>query len=203
LAGGSCACLNPAAGKEFEILQDAEEAVLPDRNVLGLDRRKCARDPTPSVRESIFAQLVISEPVPGLPHMVRNIVRTHVHGIIIQPPWPEKAACALPERAVSVCPRWRSSCRRLLNIWAEIPDLDQEDSVLAYVEAGVDFLLTELRGALLQVFEQTDERPFRPRVTLAQIRGKGRTIARKHDRSEPGAHATSRIDRAHAIAACR
>src|SRR5665213_4276176 len=52
-AGGSCARLNPAAGKKLEILQDAEEAILPNRSVLGLDRRERARNPTPSVHDSM------------------------------------------------------------------------------------------------------------------------------------------------------
>ena len=47
-AGSSCACLNPAAGKEFAILQDAEEAILPERRVLGCDSCERARDSTPS-----------------------------------------------------------------------------------------------------------------------------------------------------------
>jgi 2'-5' RNA ligase len=40
--------------------------------------------------------------------------------------------------------------------------------------------LAELRTALLAAFAQTDERPFRPHVTLARIRGNGAAIARKH-----------------------
>jgi 2'-5' RNA ligase len=40
--------------------------------------------------------------------------------------------------------------------------------------------IAELRAALLQAFGQADERPFRPHVTLARLRDKGRVIARKH-----------------------
>ena len=40
--------------------------------------------------------------------------------------------------------------------------------------------LVELRAALLRAFGQTDERPFRPHVTLARLRDMGRAIARKH-----------------------
>jgi 2'-5' RNA ligase len=40
--------------------------------------------------------------------------------------------------------------------------------------------ITELRVALLQAFGQADERPFRPHVTLARLRDKGRAIARNH-----------------------
>jgi len=40
--------------------------------------------------------------------------------------------------------------------------------------------IVALRAALLEVFGQTDERPFRPHVTLVRIHGNGRAIARKH-----------------------
>jgi 2'-5' RNA ligase len=39
--------------------------------------------------------------------------------------------------------------------------------------------VADLRAALLVQFGQTDERPFRPHVTLARLRDKGRLIARK------------------------
>jgi len=38
--------------------------------------------------------------------------------------------------------------------------------------------LASLRASLLQVYGQTDERPFRPHVTLARLHDKGRKIAR-------------------------
>jgi 2'-5' RNA ligase len=44
--------------------------------------------------------------------------------------------------------------------------------------AGQEIAL--LRASLLRAYGQTDERPFRPHVTLARIRGQGRHIARKH-----------------------
>jgi 2'-5' RNA ligase len=40
--------------------------------------------------------------------------------------------------------------------------------------------IADLRAALILQFGQTDERPFRPHVTLARLRDKGRMIARKH-----------------------
>lgn len=40
--------------------------------------------------------------------------------------------------------------------------------------------LAQLRAELLLTFGQTDERPFRPHVTLARLRGNGAVIARKH-----------------------
>ena len=40
--------------------------------------------------------------------------------------------------------------------------------------------VAKFRAALLRDFGQVDERPFRPHVTLARLRDKGRAIARKH-----------------------
>ena len=40
--------------------------------------------------------------------------------------------------------------------------------------------IAEFRVALIQAFGQADERPFRPHVTLARLRDKGRALARKH-----------------------
>lgn len=47
-----------------------------------------------------------------------------------------------------------------------------------WVECVAGKEVAELRTALLQVFGQTDERPFLPHVTLARLRDKGRIIAR-------------------------
>ena len=44
--------------------------------------------------------------------------------------------------------------------------------------AGPD--LTRLHAELLLTFGKTDERPFRPHVTLARLRSNGAVIARKH-----------------------
>jgi 2'-5' RNA ligase len=40
--------------------------------------------------------------------------------------------------------------------------------------------MTTLRAALLPAYRQSDERPFRPHVTLARIRGNAAAIARNH-----------------------
>jgi len=51
---------------------------------------------------------------------------------------------------------------------------------LLWVECAVGQEIAQLRAALLLTFEQTDERPFRPHVTLARLRGNGAVIARKY-----------------------
>lgn len=48
-----------------------------------------------------------------------------------------------------------------------------------WVECGADAALDRLREALLEAFGQTEERPFRPHVTLARIPQHGGRVARK------------------------
>jgi 2'-5' RNA ligase len=51
---------------------------------------------------------------------------------------------------------------------------------MLWVDCTADEEIATLRASLLQAFGQTNERPFRPHVTLARIRGNGRRIARRH-----------------------
>ncbi len=51
---------------------------------------------------------------------------------------------------------------------------------LLWVECVAEPNMAQLRSMLLTTFEQTDERSFRPHVTLARLRGNGAIIARKH-----------------------
>lgn len=51
---------------------------------------------------------------------------------------------------------------------------------LLWAECLANRELAELRSALLAAFGQSDERPSRPHVTLARIRGHRAAIARKH-----------------------
>ncbi len=51
--------------------------------------------------------------------------------------------------------------------------------VLLWAECAAGPDLARLHAALLLAFGQTDERPFRPHVTLARLRGNGAAIARK------------------------
>lgn len=49
-----------------------------------------------------------------------------------------------------------------------------------WAECAASKKIAKMRAALLEAFGQTDERPFRPHVTLARLRNKGRAIARVH-----------------------
>jgi 2'-5' RNA ligase len=50
---------------------------------------------------------------------------------------------------------------------------------LLWAECAVNDQLAALQGASLEAYGQRNERPFRPHVTLARIRGNGSTIARR------------------------
>ncbi|MEK8095209.1 RNA 2',3'-cyclic phosphodiesterase [Methylocystis sp. IM3] len=51
---------------------------------------------------------------------------------------------------------------------------------LLWAECAAPDELNALRDALLHLFDQSDDRPFRPHVTLARLRGNGAAIARRH-----------------------
>lgn len=51
---------------------------------------------------------------------------------------------------------------------------------LLWAECAAKQDIAELRASLLLAFGQTDDRPFRPHITLARLRGNGAAIARKH-----------------------
>jgi 2'-5' RNA ligase len=62
---------------------------------------------------------------------------------------------------------------------------DPQRPRLLWADCAAADELQALRAALLMAYSRSEERAFRPHVTLARIRGNGRTIARKHplDRS--------------------
>lgn len=51
---------------------------------------------------------------------------------------------------------------------------------LLWAECAAGDEIVAFHAALLHAYGQIDERPFRPHVTLARIRGNGSAIARKH-----------------------
>jgi RNA 2',3'-cyclic 3'-phosphodiesterase len=56
---------------------------------------------------------------------------------------------------------------------------------LLWADCAATDEIAALRIALLQAYGQTDERPFKPHVTLARIRSAGPAIARKHPIDRP------------------
>lgn len=107
---------------------------------------------------------------------VRLIRPADIH-LTLVPPWNETsipdAIAKLGDLACGLRPFWlpfEHLCygpqrRRPRLLWAECATCDELD---------------ELRAALMEAHGQSDDRPFRPHVTLARIRGKAASIAREH-----------------------
>ena len=107
---------------------------------------------------------------------VRFIAPKDIH-LTLVPPWHEASLPTAVEKLRNVAEKaapfslsfvsltYGPQPRRARLLWAECA-------------AGEE--LTTLRTALLLAFGQVDDRPFRPHVTLARIRGYGAAVARKH-----------------------
>jgi 2'-5' RNA ligase len=109
-------------------------------------------------------------------YSVRPVAPTDIH-LTLVPPWSEVSlvdAVAKLRRVAESCAAFTLKFshigygpepRRPRFLWAECVASDE---------------VAKFRAALLRAFGQADERPFRPHVTLARLRDKGRAIARKH-----------------------
>ena len=107
---------------------------------------------------------------------VRPVAATDIH-LTLVPPWNETSISDVIDKLGRVAAGFgafpllfqhvgygpQPARPRLL--WAECAPTDE---------------ISALRAALLETFEQTDERPFIPHVTLARIRADSSAIARKH-----------------------
>ncbi len=107
---------------------------------------------------------------------VRLIAPADIH-LTLVPPWSE---VSIPDAAGKL----RRVADRFGDFTLEFgrvgfgPEPRRPRFLWAECAAGPD--LSQLRAQLLLAFEQTDERPFRPHVTLARLRGNGAAIARKY-----------------------
>lgn len=107
---------------------------------------------------------------------VRLIAPADIH-LTLVPPWNETSIPGAIEKLRGVADKaapftlafrhlgYGPQPRRPRLLWADC-------------EAGEE--LAALYAALLHAFGQTDERPFRPHVTVARIRGNGGGLARRH-----------------------
>jgi len=106
---------------------------------------------------------------------VRLIAPADIH-LTLVPPWNEASIPQTVERLRRVA----SQCRSFTLAFEHI-GYGPEDRFprLLWASCAESEPLAALRAALLAEFGQTDERPFRPHVTLARLRNNGRSIARK------------------------
>jgi 2'-5' RNA ligase len=107
---------------------------------------------------------------------VRLVPPTDIH-LTLVPPWNE---ASIPD-AVGKLRRVADTCDHFTLAFFHIgygPERRRPRFLWADCVASNE--LAEFRATLLRVFGQADERPFRPHMTLARLRDKGRAIARKH-----------------------
>jgi 2'-5' RNA ligase len=107
---------------------------------------------------------------------VRLIAPADIH-LTLVPPWNEVSLPDAVEKLRRVAARFGDFTLEFRHVGYG-PEPRRPRLLWAECAAGPD--LTRLRAELLLAFGQTDERPFRPHVTLARLRGNGAVIARKH-----------------------
>jgi RNA 2',3'-cyclic 3'-phosphodiesterase len=107
---------------------------------------------------------------------VRLVAPADVH-LTLVPPWYE---AAIPGAVEKLHLAARASRAFLLTFRHVGYGPEPARPRMLWVDCTADEEIAALRAALLEAYGQTDERLFRPHVTLARIRGNGRRIARRH-----------------------
>lgn len=107
---------------------------------------------------------------------VRPVPPADIH-LTLVPPWNEVSIADAVEKLRHVADRFSPFALAFGHIGYG-PEPKRPRFLWADCAAGKE--IAELRVALLQAFGQADDRPFRPHLTLARLRDKGRAIARKH-----------------------
>src|ERR1035437_588686 len=107
---------------------------------------------------------------------VRPVAPADIH-LTLVPPWNEVSPAEAVEKLRRVVDRF---CPFTLTFRHVGYGPEPKRPRFLWAECVASKEIAELRVALIQAFGQADERPFRPHVTLARLRDKGRAIARKH-----------------------
>ena len=112
-----------------------------------------------------------------LKHLDVQLTATDDIHLTLVPPWNEISISEAIEKLRLVTAKFGTF---LLTIQHVGYGPDSRRPRLLWAGCAATDEIVALRAALLEVFGRTDERPFRPHVTLVRIRGNGRAIARKH-----------------------
>jgi RNA 2',3'-cyclic 3'-phosphodiesterase len=107
---------------------------------------------------------------------VRHVAPADIH-LTLVPPWNEFSTADTVEKLRRVADRF---CPFTLTFRHVGYGPEPKRPRFLWVECVASKEIAEFRAALIQAFGQADERPFRPHVTLARLRDKGRAIACKH-----------------------
>jgi 2'-5' RNA ligase len=106
---------------------------------------------------------------------VRLMAPADIH-LTLVPPWNEASPSEAMEKLRAVAGRFGAFPLAIQHVGY---GPDPRRPRLLWADCAASDEIAALRGALLEAYGQTDDRPFRPHVTLARIRGNGRVIARK------------------------
>lgn len=107
---------------------------------------------------------------------VRLVAADDIH-LTLVPPWDEVSTSEAIEKLRPVSARYAAFPLTIQHVGYG-PDARRPR--LLWADCAVTDEIAALRAALLEIFGQTDARPFRPHVTLVRLRGNGRAIAPKH-----------------------
>ena len=107
---------------------------------------------------------------------IRPVPAADIH-LTLVPPWNELSTADTVEKLRRVADRF---CPFTLTFQHVGYGPEPKRPRFLWAECVASKGIAEFRVALIQAFGQADERPFRPHVTLARLRDKGRAIARKH-----------------------
>jgi 2'-5' RNA ligase len=107
---------------------------------------------------------------------VRPVAPADIH-LTLVPPWNEVSPTEAVEKLRRVVDRF---CPFTLTFRHVGYGPEPKRPRFLWAECVASKEIAEFRVALIQAFGQADERPFRPHVTLARLRDKGRALARKH-----------------------
>jgi 2''-5'' RNA ligase len=107
---------------------------------------------------------------------VRPVAPADIH-LTLVPPWNEVSPAEAVEKLRRVVDRFFPFTLTFRHVGYG-PEPKRPRFLWAECVASKE--IAEFRVALIQAFGQADERPFRPHVTLARLRDKGRALARKH-----------------------
>jgi len=112
---------------------------------------------------------------------IRIVAASDLH-LTLVPPWNE----TLPSAAIATARRVACAIAPFSLAIEHVgyaPDLRHPRFLWAKCAASAE--LAALRAAMLAAFGQSDDRPLRPHVTLARLRGNGRAIARQFPIERP------------------
>jgi RNA 2',3'-cyclic 3'-phosphodiesterase len=112
---------------------------------------------------------------------VRAVAADDIH-LTLVPPWQERSTSDAIEKLRQVAAKF-SPFALIIQHASYGPD--RRSPRLLWVDCAAGDELTALRDTLLAAYNQSDEKPFRPHLTVARIRGNGRRVAREHPVDQP------------------